>query len=375
LPRPEVTELRWRDPPLAEIATPKGRMRLTLGVGSALSRRPGDPPGRVWGLGDRGPNIKVSGAVKRYGLDHLKPLRDLAGAKVLPLPDFQPLIAELQVHEDHVELLRTLPLATGHGPLSGRALPGSAEAVMEPTFDLAGQLLTPDPNGVDTEGLAALADGGFWVSEEYGPSLLRVGSNGIVTARWTPEGLPLTGAEERLPAAALHRRLNRGFEGLAISADERWLYAVFQSALAGDDPMQTTIWKLDARDGALAGAFSYPFDPPESFPADIMQGEAEADDLKACELVCIGPDQLLVLERITSDARIYRVHLSAGAQLTKTLVFTTDNHPEIAPDLEGVAMLSDHELLLATDSDFGIEGAETRFYRVRYDAPLWDIGA
>ena len=350
-------------------------MRLTLGVGSALSRRPGDPPGRVWGLGDRGPNIKITGAIKRYGLDHLKPLKDLKGAKVLPLPEFQPLIAELQIHEDRVELLRTLPLATPDGPLSGRALPGSAEAAMEPTFDLAGQRLAPDASGVDTEGLAALADGGFWISEEYGPSLLRVRADGVVTARWTPQGLPLTGAEERLPAAALHRRLNRGFEGLAISADERWLYVVFQSALAGDDPMQTTIWKLDARNGALAGAYAYPFDAPELFRTDAAHGEAEVDDLKACELVCIGPDQLLVLERITRDARIYRVDLSAGALLTKTLVFTTDDHPEIAADLEGMTMLSDRELLLTTDNDFGIEGAETRFYRLRYASPLWIAGA
>jgi hypothetical protein len=27
-------------------------------------------------------------------------------------------------------------------------------------------------------------------------------------------------------------------------------------------------------------------------------------------------------------------------------------------------------LILATDNDFGIEGAETRFYRVTFDRPL-----
>lgn len=350
-------------------------MRLTLGVGSALSRRPGDLPGRVWGLGDRGPNIKVSGAIKRYGLNVLKPLKGLTGAKILPLPDFQPLIAELQVMGDRIELMQVLRLATPDGPLSGRALPGSAEAAMEPTFDLTGHPLTPDPRGVDTEGLVALADGGFWVSEEYGPSLLRVDADGLVLSRWTPKGLGLPGAEERLPAAALGRRLNRGFEGLAISPDERWLYVVFQSALTGADPMQTAIWKLDAREGSLAGAFAYPFDAPSSFRADAAEGEAEVDDLKACELVCLGPDQLLVLERITRDARIYRVDLRQGAPLAKTLIFTTEDCPEVGPDLEGVALLSDCELLLATDNDFGIEGAETRFYRLRYAAPLWDAAA
>lgn len=351
---PKVTELRWRDPPLAEAPTPRGPMRLTLGVGSALARRPCDPPGRVWGLGDRGPNLKIKTAIKRYGLDHLAPLKDLAGAKVLPLPSFQPALSELQVGEDRVTLIRTLPLRTPTGPLSGLAIPGSAEADVEPTFDLAGELLAPDPNGVDTEGLVALADGGFWVSEEYGPSVLRVDAEGVVQSRWTPSG-------------AGRRRLNRGFEGLAISPDERWLYVLFQSGLEGDGQMETRIWTLDARDGSVAADHAYPFDPPDSFAEDEA---VEASDLKACELLCIGPDRFLVLERVTRSARIYRIELGAGAPSAKTLVFSTDDHDAIAPDLEGMCLLSDRELLIATDNDFGTEGAETRFYRLTFDAAL-----
>ena len=351
---PSVTELRWRDPPLGEVETPRGPMRLTLGVGSALARRQGDPPGRVWGLGDRGPNLKTMTAIKRYGLDHLAPLQDLPGAKVLPLPHFQPALAELQVGRERVALVRTLPLRTPDGPLSGLAIPGSAEAAMEPTFDLAGRPLAPDPAGVDTEGLAALADGGFWVSDEYGPSILRVDAEGVVRARWTPPG-------------AGRRRLNRGFEGLAMSADERWLYVLFQSALEGDHPMQTRIWTLDARDGSVAGDQAYPFDPSESFAEDEAVGGA---DLKACELLCVGFHRLLVLERVTHTARIYRVDLRDGSPLAKTLVFSTDLHEEIAPGLEGMCLLSNRELLIATDNDFGVEGAETRFYRLSFDAAL-----
>lgn len=354
MPPPDVTELRWRDPPLGEIATPKGRLRLTLSVGSGLARRPGDPPGRVWGLGDRGPNIKVKTAIKRYGLDHLAPLRDLAGAKVLPMAHFQPALAELQVGPDRVELVRTLPLRTPDGPLSGRALPGSEEALMEPTFDLEGHPLAADPAGADPEGVVALRDGGFWISEEYGPSLMRVDKDGVIRARWTPAG-------------AGRRRLNRGFEGLAISPDERWLYAVFQSALTGDDPMSTRIWKLDARDGSRAAEYVYPFDLPETFIEDEPAGP---EDLKACELVCVGDERMLLLERVSRSARIYRVDLAAGRKLKKTLLFTTDDHPQVAPDLEGVCQLSDRELLIATDNDFGVEGAETRFYRLTFDTAL-----
>jgi len=370
LPPPEVTELKWREPRLAEVRTPKGKLRLSFGPGSGLARRPGDPAGRVWGIGDRGPNLKIKTAMKLYGLDHLEPLKAREGAKILPLPDFQPCLAELQVGRRRVRLVRLLPLSTPDGPLSGRAPAGSAEAAMEPTFDLKGRVLPADPAGVDTEGLAALADGAFWVCEEYGPSLMRVDAEGVVRRRWTPAGHTLADAEPLLPADAQRRRLNRGFEGLAISGDERWLYAVFQSALEGEPRSHTTIWRLDAQDGTLAAAYAYPFDAPETFTADAAAGEAEAADLKVCDLVWAAPDRLLVLERISRSARIYRVDLAAPGPLAKTLVFSTDDHPEVGPDLEGVTQLSDRELLIATDNDFGTEGAETRFYRLRFDAPL-----
>jgi hypothetical protein len=366
---PKVTELKWRDPPLETIDTPKDKLRLTLSVGSGLARRPGDLPGRIWGLGDRGPNLKIKTAIKTYGLEALKPLKDRKGAKMLPLPHFQPMLAELQVGDDRIELIRALPLRTLAGPLSGRPLPGGDNADMEPAFDITGQPLDPDPAGCDPEGVACLADGGFWVSEEYGPSVMRVGADGVVTARWVPEGLDLAGAQERLPAKALSRQLNRGFEGLTISADERWLYLVFQSALDGPAG-STLIWKLDARDGALVSEHVYPFDDPETFPRDLADEEADTDGLKVCELVWLDGDRLLVLERITRDGRLYIVDLAQPGQLAKTLVFSTDDHEDIAQDLEGVILLDERTVLLATDNDFSVEARETRFYRLDFDQPL-----
>lgn len=270
------------------------------------------------------------------------------------MPEFQPLLAELEVGEESVSLVRTLPLRTPDRPLTGLALPGGAGATREPTFDLAGVRLSPDPAGVDTEGLAASADGGFWLSEEYGPSILRVDAEGVVRARFTPPG-------------AERRRLNRGLEGLTASADGRWLYVVFQSALEGGEPMTTRIWTIDAQDHTVVAEHLYGFDPPESFAEDEA---VSPSDLKACELVWVGPDQLLVLERVTRSARIYRVDLGVGSPLAKTLIFSTDQHEGVAPDLEGMCVLSERELLISTDNDFGVEGAETRFYRLSFDAPL-----
>jgi hypothetical protein len=371
-----VERLAWRDVALGEIALPRETLRLTLGLGSGLGRAWGGPPDLVWAVGDRGPNLKIEAAVDRYGLEHLRPLSENRKAKVLPRLDLGPFLAELRIEVDAVELVRVLPLRRPDGrALSGLPPPGG-EAEMEPAFDLEGRRLAPDPDGADTEAVAPLSDGSFWVAEEYGASLLKVAPDGVVQMRWIPTGTAgaFNGAgcpvEEALPAAAARRRLNRGFEGLALSPDERWLYAGFQSSLADDPQDIGRIWKLDASSGALAGDHIYPFDPPESFRRDVEARPPDASDLKVCEIICIGDDRLLVLERITHSAKIYRVDLNRGSPLEKTLVLSTDDTPEIGPDLEGMALLSNHELLVVSDNDFGVEGAPTRFFRIRFDAPL-----
>ena len=40
--------------------------------------------------------------------------------------------------------------------------------------------LSPNPHGLDTEGLVRTGDGTFWVVEEYGPSILKINRQGKV---------------------------------------------------------------------------------------------------------------------------------------------------------------------------------------------------
>jgi hypothetical protein len=399
-----VERLEWADQPLGEIELPRGTMRFRSGFGSGLSRRPGDPPGIVWAVGDRGPNIKVKAAMKLYGLDRLEPLRGEAGAKIMPRLDLGPAIAELRVADGRVELVRSLRIADAQGrPVSGLPVPGGPHTRFEPAFDLDGEALRPDPSGLDTEGIAALADGGFWVSDEFGPSLVRLDSEGRVMTRLVPEGTNLDGAaypvEARLPAIAARRQLNRGFEAIALSADGKWLFLAFQSPLAHPDESahergrHVRLWRVDASTGEVAGQYLYPLDPPDSFRRD---GPLERSDLKVSELCFLGAEALLVLERGSKTTKIYEVtlagapalppehldiatrptveELSAGEGglpvLAKSLLFSSDDAPEVGADLEGMAILSPFELLLVNDNDFGVEGAETGFWIVRFERPL-----
>ena len=401
-----VERLDWTDAPLGEIDLPKGKMRIRSGFGSGLSRRPGDPPGLVWAVGDRGPNIKVETAVELYGLDCLRDLASEKGAKIMPRIDLGPALGQLRVAGDRVELVRDLRIRDAEGrPVSGLPIPGGPHTRHEPAFDLDGKKLPPDPSGLDTEGLAAFDDG-FWVSDEFGPSIVRLDSQGRVLRRLVPRGSDLADAgypvEQSLPAIAARRQINRGFEAIALSPDGRCLFLAFQSPLAHPDERaheqarHVRLWRLDARAGEVEAQYLYPLDPPETFARDLAKGRFERSDLKVSELCFAGADSLLVLERGSETTKIYRVEpdadselpprhleestrptveeLSAGdiglPVLAKRLLFSSDDSPEVGADLEGMAVLSPTELLLASDNDFGVEGAETGFWRVRFDQPL-----
>jgi hypothetical protein len=377
-----ITRLAWADHVLDEIETPRGRLRITLGLGSGLARRAGDPPGVVWAVGDRGPNIKIGSAVDDHGLTHLSGLAALEGAKVMPRPGIGPTLVQLCVEADKVVCLQVLPLRDATGAaFDGLPGPGGDMAAMEPAFDLSGAALAPSLSGGDTEGVAALADGTFRVADEYGPSILVVAVDGVVRARWVPKGVgaALAGAAYRvdavLPVLSAHRRLNRGFEALALSSDETRLHVILQNPLATEDETaaegqgRARLWTLDARTGAPLAEHFYPFDSPETFRRDAEVGPVGPEDLKISEALSLGGDQLLVLERISRTSKLYRVTLDAPV-LSKTLVLSTDDWPQIDADLEGMALLSDRDLLLSTDNDFGVEGRETAFYRVSFAAPL-----
>jgi hypothetical protein len=142
--------------------------------------------------------------------------------------------------------------------------------------------------------------------------------------------------------------------------------------------------------------YLYPLDAPASFVRDAAKGELEWSDLKVSELTWLGEDRLLVLERASETTKIYQVtltdqptvdlrHLEIATRpsveelsgngedlpaLTKELIFSSDDANEVAPDLEGMAILSPTELLLVNDNDFGVEGAETSFWKITFEEPV-----
>jgi hypothetical protein len=103
--------------------------------------------------------------------------------------------------------------------------------------------LNPD-NGYDSEGLVALPDGSFWVSDEYGPYITHFDKNGKEIERLSPWGAD-TGSglgkghnvdtRHPLPIELTLRTKNKGMEGLTVTPDGRTLVGIMQSALTVPD--------------------------------------------------------------------------------------------------------------------------------------------
>jgi hypothetical protein len=262
-------------------------------------------------------------------------------------------------------------------------------------------LLAADVNGVDPEGCVLLADGTFWLSEEYRPSLLCCAADGTVTKRFIPEGVKLTARDvqlgENLPAHYANRRPNRGFESLAVSSDESTIWALMQSpfdAQAAECSGNVRLLGFDVENEKPTHEYIYRLGDPAA--ADFATGGVVPDDGKLCAMASIGPKKLLVLEQSDDgDAKLFRCELGevtnvlgddrnldgvrdlaqAGVKpIKKTLVadlasllpsFASDItagqwQPEVGEKvaglkLEGLAVLDNKHVILVNDNDFNVD--------------------
>jgi hypothetical protein len=192
--------------PLATI----GGVRIKGGAyGSALTPVPGERD-EFYGLTDRGPNVDAPD-----------------GGKIEPLPAFTPAIGKFQLRDGKAQLQKVIPLRAANGTLYNGQVSPLADTG-EKIVDLDGKTLPQSPYGYDSEGLVALRDGTFWVSDEYGPFVTHFGRDGRALERLSP-------FDGSLPAELKYRVPNKGMEGLALTPDGRTLVGVMQSALQQPD--------------------------------------------------------------------------------------------------------------------------------------------
>jgi hypothetical protein len=294
---------------------------LDKSTGTDFDRRVGffsgifyDPiRGDWWGLSDRGPGggtLPYETRIQRFSLDV-----DRATGRI-----------------SNFQIQQTVKFTRG-----GQALNGLAS---NPTNQLGNAF---DPEGV----VINPVNGNILVSDEYGPSLIEFNRAGQEIRRFTPPanivprnattGTPNFASDVGNTAG---KASNRGFEGLAISPDGRFVYATLQSAMldegAGNGQF-TRIVKYDMATGEAVGQFLYRF-------------ETTGQGRGVSELVALGNDKFLILERnnrgigigatlATADKSVFQIDL-AGATDVSNIVITNGMLPAgVTPVLKSAQII------------------------------------
>jgi hypothetical protein len=214
-----------------------------------------------WGLSDRGPGggvLSYGTRVQRFAVDIHPVTGAISRFRIVETVQFQNKLGE---------------------PLDGIA-PGSAvdASNLGNSFDPEGLVVHP-------------ATGNLLVSDEYGPSLYEFHRDGtLVRAFKIPETLKPVNADGSYNFdgdGATGRRTNRGFEGLAISPDGAFVYAMLQSAMVdegGGNGFCNRIVKFNTATGTAVAQFAY-----------RMEGASQGRGISA--LVAVNANDFLVLER------------------------------------------------------------------------------
>lgn len=334
------------------------------GFGTALARDPNDV--RVFYLlTGRGPGVGLGDGVR------------------LAMPTFTPQLGKFRVEGDSLKLIQTIDLKDP----SGNNLIGLPTSVGEHYTDLAGRSLAPSAKGINPAGLVALADGTFWVADEYGPSLAHFDATGKLLERITP-----TGSGKSLPKVLVRRRTERGLAGLTVTPDGKTLVGMLESPLANPTATATTssrtvrLLTFDLNTGATR-QFLYLLDN-----AAFRIGDLAALDND--RFLVVETDARALANGVTPTKRLYQIRLADATDVSdpanleagrlvngKTLEFATTTElesngirtvpktfvldlmqalPSFPHDhVQGLAILSPTLLALSTNDDFGITASET----------------
>ena len=284
------------------------------GYGSAMAAHPA-LKGYFYALTDRGPNAATAQGVTPSGI-------------IFVHPEYTPRIGLFKLNaQSQAELVREILLKDRYGrPISG--LPNkSFGSTGETPYALGGTVtIDPDRNGspgydesgLDGEGLVAMKDGTFWVSDEYGPHIVHFDATGKEIERINPfRDDPRNQAGRFLPPELAKRWPNRGMEGLAITPDETTLVGIMQSSL--DNPNRTL-----ARDSDLTRIVTVNL--KTGAVAQYLYRQ-DAKGLANSEIVALSDNTFLVIERdgkfLGRDAapvrkNVYKIDLTGATNVDRS---------------------------------------------------------
>jgi len=311
-------------------------------IGSGLFPLGGN---EYWTVTDRGPNPEVYDDVRTF-----------------VVPTFDPTLVHIKVHGTSIDVIDAIPITNADGkPVTG--MPNrNADDESTPLAADATTVLPFNIDGLDPEGIVRTADGHFWITDEYAPSIVELDAKGRVLKRHLPAGLedvyreagvtyPVDG---ELPAALQYRKANRGLEDLALLPDGKTIVAALQSSIVvpgQKDRIITELLTFDTATGKTLHEFPYQFDDPSTF------GD-RGRKLKISALAPVDADHVIVQERTDEQSRYYLVKLDQADDLIagadKKLVVNLAGVKGVPDKIEGVWVKTRDTLVLTNDNDFAV---------------------
>ncbi len=118
----------------------------------------------------------------------------------------------------------------------------------------------------DPESMQRAADGSYWIGDEFGPYLLHFDATGVLLDAPFVLPNPLQPDQElRSPQNQFNKaninyvaplvQQSGGFEGMALSADSRYLYPILEKPLLGDSARRVLISQFDLEKKAYTGQY------------------------------------------------------------------------------------------------------------------------
>lgn len=216
----------------------------------------------------------------------------------------------------------------------------------------------PSGNRFDPEGIRVLKNGSILISDEYGPSVWLFDSNGKLKHKFLiPEKFLIQNksdhAEKEFPPFNKKGRLtNKGFEGIAISSDQKkWLAALQGSLIQDRNPsnsdLKTNGDNLRFLETSIEG---------KHLREIVYKMESAKNGVN--EILAIGEEDYLVLER-DGDAgesagfkKIFRISTKNATDVSKILELPAPKLPE------GIVPVTKTLFLDLLDPKFGLKGKD-----------------
>jgi uncharacterized protein len=276
------------------------------GYGSAATAHP-TKVNQFYALTDRGPNATYTGADGK--------------GKMFPTPDYTPRIGLFELQSDgSVTLVKDILLKdTSGNNITGLPNTSALGGTGETPYDANGQTIRDskgniklDDFGLDGEGLAALKDGTFWVSDEYGPHMVHFDVNGKEIGRinaFTND----TRTQFNLPAEFTNRRATRGMEGITITPDQKTLVGIMQSTMYNPSSAVKTlditrIVTVNLENGTI-GQYLYKQEKAANSNSEIVA-------LSATQFLIIERDGSFLATSATKPQKhIYKIDISNATEL------------------------------------------------------------